>query len=161
MEGHPDRAVESFRRHFEADPRSLFTRMIWALCQALAGRTEEARGVAVSVSREAPATFPGRMGRFLGCAWAGDRAGTLAAATPELLAAARHDGHFSWNVAQGYALIGERDAALDWLENAVARGFLNRRFFEEWDPALAGLRRERRFRDLMERVRGEQERFEV
>jgi non-specific serine/threonine protein kinase len=64
-------------------------------------------------------------------------------------------------MATGYALIEERDAALDWLENAICRGFINYPFLSRYDPLLVNIRQERRFTDLMEKVRSQWERFAV
>jgi non-specific serine/threonine protein kinase len=51
--------------------------------------------------------------------------------------------------------------ALDWLENAVHKGFINYPFISEHDPFLKNIRSEPRFKKLMERVKREWENFEV
>ena len=56
---------------------------------------------------------------------------------------------------------GVAGEALDWLENAVNRGFLNYPFLSEYDPFLENIRGERRFKDLMERVKHEWENIDV
>jgi hypothetical protein len=50
---------------------------------------------------------------------------------------------------------------LDWLENAVDRGFICYPFLNEYDPFLERIRGEERFRQLMKRVKREWEEFEV
>ena len=67
----------------------------------------------------------------------------------------------SWEIAAGYALLDRPGEALDWLENAVNRGFLNYPFLSEYDPFLENIRGERRFKDLMERVKHEWENLDV
>jgi hypothetical protein len=42
-----------------------------------------------------------------------------------LLTCARHVEYWSWLVAECYACLGDRDHALDWLENATRRGFVH------------------------------------
>ncbi len=74
---------------------------------------------------------------------------------------ARWDFEASWEMATGYALIGETDDALEWLENAVQRGFINYPFLSQYDPLLENIRHERRFVALMEDVRSQWERFEA
>ena len=64
----------------------------------------------------------------------------IQAVTSDLVDAAKVDWQYSWEVAAGYALVGELDEALEWLENAVRRGFLNYRFLSEYDPLLENLR---------------------
>ena len=83
----------------------------------------------------------------------------MAAATPELLREARWDQHASWWMAATFALIDERDAALDWLANASNLGFINYPFFSRFDPFLESLRCDERFWGLMTRVKDRWERF--
>jgi hypothetical protein len=64
-------------------------------------------------------------------------------------------------MAHGYALIDEKEKALDWLENAVDRGFIAYSFLISHDPFLKNIRGEERFEKLMERVKYEWEIFEV
>jgi hypothetical protein len=54
-----------------------------------------------------------------------------------------------------------RSAAIEWLEVAVDRGFINHPFLARHDPILACLRSHRRFRRLLDTVRERWERFEV
>ena len=60
-----------------------------------------------------------------------------------------------------YSLIGDRDKSLEWLENAVNRGFINYPMLNEYDPLLENIRGEERFKKLMERVKDEWENFEI
>jgi disulfide oxidoreductase YuzD len=59
------------------------------------------------------------------------------------------------NMAHGYALIGEKKKALDWLENAIDRGFIAYPFLNEHDPFLDNVRGEERFKKLIQRVKHE------
>ena len=56
-----------------------------------------------------------------------------------------------YNVACGYALLGQKDRALDALDRAVAGGFRNRRLLER-DEDLASLRGEERFQKILARL---------
>jgi serine/threonine protein kinase len=80
---------------------------------------------------------------------------------PKIEEWARSDLGYSFFVGECYALIGQKAEALDWLENAFDRGFINYPFLAEKDPFLVGIRGEERFRKLMERVKYEWEHFEV
>ena len=53
------------------------------------------------------------------------------------------------------------DEALEWIENAVRRGFLNFRFLSEYDPLLENLRHDERFQALMTEARKRFESLEV
>ena len=64
-------------------------------------------------------------------------------------------------MAENYSLIGETDAAIDWLEHVVDFGFLNQSFLTKHNPFLDPVRSEDRFKALMARVKKEQDAFEV
>ena len=51
--------------------------------------------------------------------------------------------------------------SLDWLENSVDLGFINYPFLNEYDPFLESIRGEKRFKELMKRVKYEWEHFDV
>ena len=71
------------------------------------------------------------------------------------------DAYDTWFIAMCDALINEKEDALEWLEKAVDRGFINYPFLNEHDPLLENIRGEERFKKLMKRVREEWENFEV
>ena len=73
----------------------------------------------------------------------------------------RRDFQYSWWVACAYAMLGDADSALDWLENAIELGFLNHRYLGEIDPILAPLRGDPRFQALMARAREKQAELEA
>jgi non-specific serine/threonine protein kinase len=81
--------------------------------------------------------------------------------TDEFITTAKRDFQYSSVFADIYALLGHKKEALDWLENAVNRGFINYPFLSEYDPFLENVRSEDRFKKLMERVKHEWENFEV
>lgn len=60
------------------------------------------------------------------------------------------DAGVRYNAACLFALEGKAERAMDLIDEAIARGFTNRDWFEK-DPDLASLRQEPRFRALMER----------
>ena len=53
-----------------------------------------------------------------------------------------------YNVACGYALLGQKEKALDWLEGAAAAGFDDKRLAES-DTDLSSLRGEARFKAFL------------
>ena len=81
--------------------------------------------------------------------------------TEELQLVAGRDITYSWFVAVGFAIIDEKEKALDWLENAVNWGFINYPLLSENDPFLENIRHEARFKKLMEKVKVEWENFEI
>lgn len=83
----------------------------------------------------------------------GESADALRATTPVFEAAARSSETFTSAIANCYALAGETELAMDWLEHDVRRGMLNYPFLAEYNWFLDSVRNEPRFKTLMERVR--------
>ena len=161
FEGQSERASESFRKMYELDPESPFSRWDYAFNLAARQRDDEASSLFELVARDTPTTFFARHGSFLRFALKGDRVGALQAMTGDLARVVRLDDHISWMTASYWARIDERTAAMEWLENAVRLGFINYPYLSERDPFLAKLRGEARFQELVARVKREWEAFEV
>jgi hypothetical protein len=60
-----------------------------------------------------------------------------------------------------FAVLNDKEKALDWLERGVDRGCINFPLIAEKYPLLENIRGEPRFKKLMERVKHEWENFEV
>jgi hypothetical protein len=67
--------------------------------------------------------------------------------------------YHAWNLAECFALLGERARALDWLAKAVERGLLNYPLLAHLDPFLENVRTEPAFTTLMTDVRQQWEEF--
>jgi eukaryotic-like serine/threonine-protein kinase len=135
-------------------PHTLFT-LVLAL--GYAGLAAESRALVADAAGDA--SFFGRFVRLLNAAPMGDRTGVRDALNAEFGATCRRDPDWSLMVADYLALLGDDTAALDWLGNAVDRGFANYPFLAEHDPFMARLRDEPRFVGTLERCRIEWERF--
>lgn len=72
---------------------------------------------------------------------------------PETRATFRRDSQWSWFTASAFARAGDKEAALDWMENAVNRGFLNSAVLTDHDPFLSTLLGDERFAALIEKAR--------
>jgi TolB-like protein len=81
--------------------------------------------------------------------------------TPEFVNAMQFDCQYSWHLAAFYSHSGEKENALNWLDKAVDRGFINYPMLSQYDKLLNNVRGEERFIKLMERVKYEWENFEV
>jgi len=160
-DGRYDEALRWSRRALEIDSANPTHRMLVALMLAANGQREEGVAMLEDVARETPLMAWTRLAPAMACALRGDREGVLRVMTPELHTAAQWDDIFSWWAADCFALVNEREAALDYLERAVDFGYINLPFLAEYEPFLANVRDETRFRELMDRVRHAWETFEA
>ena len=71
---------------------------------------------------------------------------------PEFTSLVKMGQHYSWQVASLFARLGEEDTALDWLEHAVDRGYVDDSHVSAHGPFLARLRRLARFRRVMDHM---------
>lgn len=94
-------------------------------------------------------------------AWLGDAETVDRLDTEECREVLWGDLQYSHLLAQAYALLGRREAALRWLERSVERGSIHYPFLSKMDPLLENLRNDPRFDALMERVRTRWEGFEA
>jgi hypothetical protein len=70
------------------------------------------------------------------------------------------DEYWSYLMAGAYALVGQTDQALSWLEHTVSvRGWVDYVYFTRYDRFLESLRPTQRFQELMASARERYERF--
>ncbi|HWS55402.1 MAG TPA: tetratricopeptide repeat protein [Pyrinomonadaceae bacterium] len=81
----------------------------------------------------------------------GDAEGARAQLTPRVIETAAADHDIAYWLATTYAMLGDRDDALEWLERAIDLGNENRTWFES-DPNWEAFHQDGRFRELMHRV---------
>ena len=153
FDGQYAEALTWTQRSVDIDATNPTHRMLHAMMLAANDRLSEATALLDVVAQDASDMAWGKLAAAMSCALRGDRAGLLAIMTPELRAAAEWDDIFSWWTADCFALVNERDAALDFLERAVEFGYINYPFLAEYEPFLANVRGEPRFAQLMDRVR--------
>ncbi|HAQ20833.1 MAG TPA: hypothetical protein DCR40_16615 [Prolixibacteraceae bacterium] len=81
--------------------------------------------------------------------------------TPEFAEAIKMDLQYSYHFATFYSYLGVKEKSLEFLENAVNRGFINYPLIAEYDPFLVNIRAEEQFKKLLERVKYNWESFEL
>jgi len=163
FEGRFDLALGVLERNRHLYPGALSASLVEAMkvmTLIAAGRYEEAIAPAERVENEERPIISHRMALLWRYAAVGDRQKALSWMTPETVQTCRRDFLFSWWVACAYAMLGDADTALDWLENAVNLGFMNYRYLGEIDPLLAPLRGDPRFQALIARAREHQTELE-
>lgn len=153
MQGDFDLAPAHLERAWNMDPGNPLLAYCYGHSLALTQRPEEACAVFDKIVEAMPDNFHAPLVTLFAAALRGDVRTTKACLTPELTEPARGDWQYSWNLAEYLALVGERESALDWLENAVDLGFLGYPLFSKLDPFLEPLRGEPRFEDLMTRLK--------
>jgi TolB-like protein len=159
MEGRSIEALEVAEKYYQIDPTS--SAIFWyALGLASNQRFEEACSLVDEHSQRESEDWALRRALILCSAIEGETREMDALLSPEFTKTMKRDPQYSWQIASFYALAGEKVKALDWLENAVDRGFINYPFLAEYDPFLESIRNEDRFQRLMERVRYEWEHFD-
>jgi non-specific serine/threonine protein kinase len=161
LSGEFGRAVAPFERALKSDPQNPMLLLAYAQVLALNGSTKEAVAKLEELRRVAGENFFSQLGTFYGHALGGDKAAALQSVSEELKKAASVDMNYAWIMAQGYALIDEVQPAMEWLNMAVERGFINYPLLHHLDPFLEKVRHEPAFTQLMERTRERWEAFEV
>ena len=142
VEGRFDEALAPLKTMYEMDKNNPVLQFLYAQSLAYNQQTEDACEILSQLAHANPEHPFGWMGAFLLSALRGDQQRALAAATDSLREIAKQDLQYSWFMAQGFALIDAHDEAVDWLRNAVSRGFINHPLFTQFDPFLAVASRE-------------------
>ncbi|HJU69283.1 MAG TPA: hypothetical protein VJ650_13665, partial [Gemmatimonadaceae bacterium] len=160
FDGDYPEALTWTQRSVDLDPTNATPRMMHAMMLAANGRRDEGIALLEAVAHDTSSTAWARLAPALAHALRGERTELLGLVTPELRAAAYWDETFSWWLADCFALVEERETAIDFLERAVEFGFINLPWLSQHEPFLASVRGEPRFARLMERVRRAWEAFE-
>jgi serine/threonine protein kinase/cytochrome c-type biogenesis protein CcmH/NrfG len=156
-----DRGLAPSLQYQRIVPEFAFHRLLCLLSLIHLGRLQEARILAEAAPDERVATIAGRQCAFFKHALSDDRAAALTAVSETLKAAARRVEWWSLVMADCYAFIDEKDQAMDWLSNAIDRGFTNYSFLSQYDKILSRFRGEPRFEALTQKAKQELERFEI
>jgi serine/threonine protein kinase/tetratricopeptide (TPR) repeat protein len=160
FDGRFDLALEQVSEGYQLDPGNPGTACLYAIVLIRNRKIDEASSVIdqmVQTFRDSPFTKIALLYKY---AFLNDRTDFFKILTPDLQEIARGGALPSSYLASALASIGEKEEALDWLENAVNHGFINYPFLAEKDPWLASIRGEARFKKLLERAKYEWEHFD-
>jgi hypothetical protein len=115
-----------------------------------AGREADAAGQFEWLERQPQEDSLAALARRFRRGLAGDREAVLSPPGAAERAMAESDEYRTYLMAGAYALVGETDQALTWLEHAVTvRGWIDYVYFTKHDRLLESLRPSGRFQELM------------
>jgi non-specific serine/threonine protein kinase len=159
-EGKYDLLLAFSKRWYESDPESPMSQAAYALALAYNDRFKESLPIINRLAETSPDNAVTKFALITKYGMQKDRERAFQILTPDFQKTCKRDYQWSYSVAGALSLLGAKKEALDWLENAISRGFLDYRSMER-DFLFDNIRGEERFKKLMERAKYESEHFEV
>jgi len=154
-------AFQPWQELYDLYPENPFAQFYLAAIMVYLGQLDSAFSIIDQSASATPSNAFTKLGLMLKYAKIEDKDKTFLEMTPDFQKTCHRDITFSHHLAGIFSLLGSKKDALDWLQNAIDRGFINYPLLAEKDPWLANIRGEPRFKKLMERVKYEWEHFEV
>ena len=155
---------EKFERDVDAvlelAPGFALTRWLYAFWLIERDQPARAQELLDAAPREDIPTIAGQLCQFLKLALEGRGSEAEACVGEELLARAWKVEWWSWITAACFAVIGEDERAIDSLDNARQRGFINYPYLSTHARIFRKLDDNPRFQELLDKVRIAWERFE-
>ncbi len=158
--GRYELALGPLAKAYQIDPGNMSALLGYATALAYNKRIDDALPLVDQMVKVSPKSTFTRLALALKYGLLGDRVNLSSEMASEFLRTAKKDASWSRYLGTVLTLVGAKEEALNLLENAVDRGFINYPLLAERDPWLAGVRSEPRFKKLMERVKYEWEHFE-
>jgi TolB-like protein len=151
--GKLEASLKSFQRCIQLNPLDPF-RFLYAYALAYNDQYEEVDKVVSDIVRDSPTdNFSINLVKMLQFALKNDEEGFKSILNSQFASKCKQDLELSWLVADCFALLNKKNEALNWLEQAVDRGFLNYEFFYNYDPFIEYLKKERRFEEIMDKAK--------
>jgi tetratricopeptide (TPR) repeat protein len=159
FEGLNDLALKAISENKKVPAEASIHRFWRALLLSYNGRIKEAAEAIDQMATSSGQDIWTRLGLFLWAALDGktEKPGSLLSA--DLKLAAQRDCHVACLIAVIYAMLNEREQAMDWLEIAARRGFINYPYLAAGDSFIDNIRAEPRFSKFIKRVKNEWESF--
>jgi tetratricopeptide (TPR) repeat protein len=154
-----EEAVRAYRRCHRMEPDNPLGRFLYGWALALARRVEEGLAVLDHLAADGRDSVMGALALCMASALRGNEPAVTTVAA-SLTAAARWNDFNSARLAECYALVGHTDEAIEWLRNASNRG-ISYHLLLSHDWFLLSLHADSRFKELIERMKDQCERFEV
>ncbi len=155
-----DLGLQEYRRLYDLDPEHPWWRAWYAWMLAYNGQVDEAVAIVEQSARATPEDMHTKLVLMQIHGLKGDKQAALGLLTGDFREWCWRERAWSYCTATAFALLDEKEEALDWVEHAVDGGNINYPLFSR-DPWLENIRGEERFKKLMARVKEEWEQFEV
>ncbi len=136
-----------FKKAYNMDPQSPITQWMLASAYFWCGKNEEGFPLAESVATILPDWAFTKQLSFLKYGLQGNKEQALQYATAELEVEAKNDHHFAFHLAECFAVIDEKDKALDLLEYSMEIFFPY--LFLSKNILFKNIKNEERFKNLM------------
>ena len=154
-----EEGLSYFERAYYMDSDSPVTKWMLASAYFWCGKNETGYPLVDSLEKNLPDWAYTRQLLFLKKGLQGDRQQALAYATDDLATEAKSDYHFAFHLAECYAVINEKEKALDMLEYTTTI-FFPYRFFQK-NILFENIRKEKRFEVLIEVCKKKSETFVI
>jgi len=153
MKGELEKALSTFQKAGELEGGSDMADICMAYILLWQDREDEARSLITDLERrETPNLFT-EWAQFLERALEGKGVFAQEALGERTRSYLWRNPEFMWLGASTIALSGQNEEALDWLEHVVDSGWINYPLLSEQDPLLESVRGEKRFKEMMVRVK--------
>jgi TolB-like protein len=159
-DGKYDLLLAFSKKWYESDPGSPMSQAAYAMALSYNDRFKESLPIINRLAETSPDNVVTKFALLAKYGMLKDREKAFQILTPDFQKTCRRDYQWSYNVAEGLAAVGAKKEALDWLENAISRGFLDYQSMER-DFLLDNIRGEERFKKLVERAKYDSDHFEV
>ncbi len=153
-------ALEQYRRLYQSKPESPLFQYYYSWALMYDNQLQEAFSIVDRMVKANPNNVDAKRNLLVEYALLKEEKKAYQLMTRDFDKTCKRYHVYSYQVAVAFALLDKKSEALDWLENAVDRGFINYPFMDEYDPFLKNIRGEERFKKLMGRVKYEWEHFE-
>jgi non-specific serine/threonine protein kinase len=154
-------AIEPLTAACKAAPESRMNHFWKALILFYNGMTDESCDYICRNFTEPPADSWSHLSVFLKNVIKGDKEQLRSLLDPDFVKIHQIDPQNSYFLSVFYAHLGKKKKSIEWLENAVQRGFMNYPFIVYHDPFLAEIRNEEKLKKLLKKVKSKWEHYEV
>jgi len=159
MNGEIDKALESCRAGYLKNPDVPQAQLYYAYLLACHGKKKEALMILDKFITNTSGSIFSVVGEFFKASLTTQETNLKYSLPDEVKNKLRIDIEWSWLIADFYALSGNIDEAIDWLDYIVDHGFINYPLLSKHDKLLENIRQDKRYMELMTRVKTEWENF--